>query len=246
MWRKSKFKTLLLVSLGSTINLTYFMLGIAYTTATASQVIYAAIPILVLLFGKYFQRHTHSYRKIGGVVVGFMEILLIIYLSILEKGTTITGSFIGNWLIIIAMLGWTAYLLSSKHLTRYFTPLEIGSTIITVGFFVSTVVLMLHLGGKGTIGSLALPALGAAFYMGFFGTFATYILYQYAVKHLSSLTVSLTSYIQPITTAFLAILFLGEQLTTPFIIGSMLVFAGIFLVSEIKPLFNLQRLTTNN
>src|SRR3989338_8753525 len=89
VWRKSKFKTLVFVSLGSTINLTFFMLGIAYTTATASQVIYAAIPILVLLFGKYFQRHTHSYRKIGGVVVGFMEILLIIYLSILEKGTTI-------------------------------------------------------------------------------------------------------------------------------------------------------------
>lgn len=238
VWRKAKFKTLVLVSMGSTITLTFFMLGIAYTTATASQVIYAAIPILVLLFGKYYQRHTHSFRKISGVIIGFMGILLIVYLSVLEKGTTIAGSFFGNSLIIIAMLGWTAYLLSSKHLTRYFTPLEIGSTTITVGFFVSTLVLMFHLSGSGRIGSLALPALSAAFYMGFFGTFATYILYQYAVKHLSPLTVSLTSYIQPITTAFLAILFLGEQLTTPFIIGSMLVFTGIFLVSEIKPITN--------
>jgi drug/metabolite transporter (DMT)-like permease len=84
------------------------------------------------------------------------------------------------------------------------------------------------------VGSLEIPALGAALYMGLFGTFATYVLYQYAVKHLPSLTVSLTSYIQPITTATLAMIFLGERLTAPFIIGSMLVFAGIFLVSEIK------------
>jgi drug/metabolite transporter (DMT)-like permease len=70
--------------------------------------------------------------------------------------------------------------------------------------------------------------------MGFFGTFSTYVLYQYALKSLSALTTSLTSYVQPITTAILAIIFLGERLTTPFIIGAMLVFAGIFLVSEIK------------
>lgn len=238
VWKKPKFKTLVLVSLSSTINLTFFMLGIAHTTASASQVIYAAMPILVLIFGKYFQKHTHSSAKVAGIIIGFLGIALIVYLSAIERGETIVGSLYGNALVIIAMLGWTSYLLSSKHLTKFFAPLEIGSTTITVGFLVSSVLLLIHLYGGGEVGSLALPALAAAFYMGLFGTFATYVFYQYAVKHLSSLTVSLTSYIQPITTAFLAILFLGERLTTPFIIGSILVFVGIFLVSEIKPITN--------
>src|SRR3990172_8114517 len=48
VWRNKRFKSLVLISLGSTINLTFFMLGIQYTTASASQIIYAAIPILVL------------------------------------------------------------------------------------------------------------------------------------------------------------------------------------------------------
>lgn len=238
VWKKPKFKTLVLVSLASTVNLTFFMLGIAHTSASASQVIYAAIPIIVLLFGTYFQKHSHTARKIAGVIIGFLGIALIVYLSALEKGETIVGSLYGNSLVIIAMLGWASYLLSSKHLTKFFAPVEIGSTTITVGFLVSSVLLAIHLLGGADVGSLALPALAASIYMGLFGTFTTYILYQYAVKHLSSLTVSLTSYIQPITTAFLAILFLGERLTTPFIIGSILVFAGIFLVSEVKLITN--------
>lgn len=233
-WRKPKFKTLAVISLGSTVNLTFFMLGIEHTSASASQVVYAAIPILVLLFGTYFQKHTHTLRKISGVAIGFVGISLIVYLSVIEKGTTIAGSFYGNSLIIIAMLGWTIYLLSSKQITRYYAPHEIGSVTITVGFIVSSVLLLIHLLLGGTVGSLALPALSAAFYMGLFGTFATYILYQYAVKYLSSLTVSLTSYIQPITTTFLSMIFLGERLTTSYVAGSILVFTGIFLVSDIK------------
>lgn len=234
VWKKPKFKTLAIVSLGSTTNLTFFMLGIAHTSASASQVIYAAIPILILIISRYFQKHIHSVRKITGIIIGFFGIALIVYLSAIEKGETIAGSLYGNSLVIVAMLGWTTYLLSSKQLSRYFAPLEIGSTTITVGFLVSCLLLVIHLTIGGEVGSLEIPALGAALYMGLFGTFATYVLYQYAVKHLPSLTVSLTSYIQPITTATLAMIFLGERLTAPFIIGSMLVFAGIFLVSEIK------------
>lgn len=233
-WLKPKFKTLTFISLGSTVNLTFFMLGIEHTSASASQMIYAAIPILILLFGTCFQKHTHSIRKITGVVIGFVGISLIVYLSVLEKGTTIAGSFYGNMLIIIAMLGWTIYLLSSKHITKYFSPYEIGSVTISVGFIVSSILLLIHLLLGGKVGSLAIPALSAAFYMGLLGTFATYILYQYAVKHLSTLTVSLTSYIQPITTTALSMMVLNEKLTTPFLAGSMLVFTGIFLVSDIK------------
>ena len=233
-WRKPKFTTLAFISLGSTVNLTFFMLGIKHTSASASQVIYAVMPILVLLFGTYFQKHTHTLRKISGVIIGFIGISLIVYLSALEKGTTIAGTFYGNSLIIIAMLGWTFYLLSSKHITKYFSPLEIGSVTITVGFIVSSILLLFHLILGGIVGSLAVPALGASLYMGLFGTFATYILYQYAVKHLLSLTVSLTSYIQPVTTTFISMMLLGEKLTTPFIAGSALVFTGIFLVSDIK------------
>jgi drug/metabolite transporter (DMT)-like permease len=113
------------------------MLGIAHTSASASQVIYAAIPILILIISRYFQKHIHSVRKITGIIIGFFGIALIVYLSAIEKGETIAGSLYGNSLVIVAMLGWTTYLLSSKQLSRYFAPLEIGSTTITVGFLVS-------------------------------------------------------------------------------------------------------------
>ena len=65
--------------------------------------------------------------------------------------------------------------------------------------------------------------------MGIGGTFFTYLLLQYAIKHLSSLTVNMTSYIQPTLVAVLAIFFLHEKLTWHFVFGSLLVFLGVFL-----------------
>ena len=86
----------------------------------------------------------------------------------------------------------------------------------------------------GFIPAVNLNVLLAVIYMGFCGTFLTFILYQYAIKQVSALTVSLSSYIQPITTAIVAIIFLGEKLTVYFVIGSIMVFLGIFLASTLE------------
>src|SRR3989338_6164513 len=46
VWRMNNFRTLIKISLLSSINIILFMWGIQYTTASASQLIYALIPIL--------------------------------------------------------------------------------------------------------------------------------------------------------------------------------------------------------
>lgn len=232
-WKKKYFKKLMFISLGSTINLTFFMLGIQFTTASTSQIIYAAIPIIVLAIGSFFHKEKNSFSKITGVVLGFTGLLLIVYLSAVEKGQTITGSLLGNMLIFIAMSGWTWYLFSSKGISKFFSPIEIGSTTIIVSFLVSIVVMMINLSISPMIFDISLVTFLGTFYMGFCGTFLTYILYQYAVRHLSSLTVSLTSYIQPISTTLLAVIFLNEKLTKSFIFGGILVLTGVFLCSPV-------------
>lgn len=74
----------------------------------------------------------------------------------------------------------------------------------------------------------------AALYMGIFGTFLTYILMQYAIKYLSPLSINMTSYVQPIFVAILAIFFLGEKMTASFVIGAMMVFISIFLTATVE------------
>lgn len=227
-WKNHSFKKLAAVSLGSTINVVFFIWGIQYTTASASQLIYAAIPILIILLSPLLFKEHYPVRRIIGVLIGLLGIFVIVYLSAIEKGTTIAGSLIGNLATMIGMFGWTSYIMFSKRLTKVFSPVEIGSVSIMVSFVISVFLLLGEMFLTKSSFQITPGGLWAGIYMGFFGTFLAYLLHQYALKHVSALTVSLTSYIQPVTTFFLAVIFLGEKLTTGFLFGSVLVFFGIF------------------
>ena len=210
------------------------MWGIQYTSASASQLIYALIPILIVLIETFYHKIKHPIRKILGVVVGFAGILLIISLSIIEKGETITGGFTGNLAIVLAMLGWLFYILLSKKISLRFSPVDIGSVSILTTFVVSLPLLYWDFIHGEKVFDFNFTLLLATLFMGVFGTFMTYLLYQYAIKYLSSLTASLSSYIQPVTTTILAMIFLGEKITPPFVIGTLLVFSGVFLTTTLE------------
>src|SRR4030042_4196186 len=66
VFRKPRFRALLAVSLLSSVNLTFFMWGIKYTTASASQMIYAAQPILTVFAVYYFLRQKYSPLTVFG------------------------------------------------------------------------------------------------------------------------------------------------------------------------------------
>ncbi|MBM3282622.1 DMT family transporter [Candidatus Gottesmanbacteria bacterium] len=233
-WKRKQFSQLLKVSVFSTINLTFFMLGIQYTSASASQLIYAAMPILILVLSTIFFKEKFPQRRILGVLIGFMGMVFIIYLSAVEKGTTISGSLLGNLLIIVAMVSWMLYILFSKKISVFFSPVDIGSVSIIVSFILSVPLFI------GEVYWIKLPfpipvkGIWAAAYMGIFGTFLTYLLYQYGLKYTTPLTASFTSYIQPVITVLLEVILLGSQLTLGFVFGGALIILGVFAATTLE------------
>jgi drug/metabolite transporter (DMT)-like permease len=211
------------------------MWGIQYTSASASQLIYAAQPILTIIVTNYvFKEKKYPLRSFIGVIVGLIGLGLIIYESAIEHGETISGSLIGNIGITIAMLGWFWYIMLSKKLLRNFSPLEISSTSIMTSFVAALLLLLAQLSFTTIPIHLSSVAILGAVYMGFFGTFLTYILMQYSLKYLSPLTVNLSSYVQPMLVTLLAVIFLGERLTFGFVIGALFVFLGVFLSATVE------------
>ncbi|OGG34078.1 hypothetical protein A3G68_05490 [Candidatus Gottesmanbacteria bacterium RIFCSPLOWO2_12_FULL_42_10] len=234
IWQKEHFSKLVVISLLSTVNLVFFMFGIEFTTASASQLIYAATPILTIIISGLLYREKYSGKTLSGVTIGLLGIFYIVYRSAIEKGETISGGLFGNMMMLVAATGWLFYILFSKKISKSFTPAEIGGTSVIVSFFFSIILLAIQLSITGRQMVLDRNILLATFYMGIGGTFFTYLLLQYAIKHLSSLTVNLTSYIQPALVALLAIFFLNEKLTAHYIFGSLLVFLSVFLTVTIE------------
>ena len=231
-WKKKHFKELVAVSVLSYCNITFFIVGIQYTSAPTSQLIYALIPVFIIIIGKVFQRQNFPLWKIIGVLLGFIGISFIFYNSKVHSEQTIFGSLTGNLILLGAVSCWTFYILFSKKLAARFSPTEIGSTSIVVSFIISIFPFLWEISRIG-YPTISLGLYSSALYLGFFGTFLTYILYQYAIKYSSSLTVSLASYIQPIFVTILSIIFLGDRLTNAFIIGSLFILVGVFLTSTV-------------
>ncbi len=231
VWKHPQFKELVKVSIFFMGNMTFFLLGIQYTSASTSQIIYATTPILVIIGSSIFLREKYPKGKLLGVFIGLVGVILIIYLSAIEKGTTITGSITGNLLITVAMLSWLAYLFSTKKILETFSPIDTSSIAIIISFLLSIPLFVYELIGGGGIIHFSVNYLTAAFFVGFIGTFITYILHQYALSHLTPLSTSLSSYIQPITTIIFEIILLGEKLTTGFVIGGSLAITGVFLAT---------------
>jgi drug/metabolite transporter (DMT)-like permease len=56
-----------------------------------------------------------------------------------------------------------------------------------------------------------------------------YLLWYWALKHLEAARVAIFSNLQPLAVALLAHIFLGEQITAPFMLGALVVIGGVLL-----------------
>ncbi len=136
-------------------------------------------------------------------------------------------------LTVFAMIFFASYNVGSRHLVaaKAYHPL----TVIGFSLFVSAFLFLLVAAivpHTPILPALRIPSVALlAVYMATFVTVLPYVLHQWAVKHSSATTASLTTYIQPVFAFMFNGILLGEVITQGFLVGSILVFAGVFLAT---------------
>lgn len=226
-------KEILPIALLSSTNIMLFYFGLTFTTNNASAIIYASAPLITVFFAHHTLKEAASTKKAAGIVLGFVGVLTILLLPLIEKGAVESGDIRGNLLIVIASFTWAFYTIGSRHLInkKGYSPLIVTS----ISLFTSTLVFSLftHLFfPMNYISPLFIRNnLLLVLHLALTVTVATYLLYQWAIKHSSASTASLSNYLQPVFSILLGITILGEPITHGFVIGSTLVFLGVFLVT---------------
>lgn len=219
------------VTVFGALNVSFFFFGLKLTTANAGAIIYTSVPLIVALLSNKILGESLSKQKKIGLLIGFFGVLIILVLPLIEQGQFSTGDIRGNVLILTASITWSLYTLLSRKLTRNgsYTPLSITTISIVIG---AMVFLLFHILFENTelLPSEALTPINTllVIHYGFLLSVVTLLLYQWGIKHSSAATASLSNYIQPVFGIMLALLFLGETLTWWFVIGSLLVFVGVY------------------
>lgn len=225
--------TLMPLSLLGSINIFFYVVGIKSTTATIAQLLYAGVPLLTGLIGYYFLKHELTYKKTIGIIIGFLGVVLVILLPVLEKGNTFSGDLVGNLLIAIGVISYSFYTAYSKKALERFSPL-----FLTAAFIFTTTLALFpffvfdSMANFGWWNDLTFSGLLSMIYIVFIATFAAYAFHQYAIKHGGSIFASMQFYLVPIFAYISASLLLGEQLTTGLIVGGTLALLGVYVTTK--------------
>lgn len=229
--KSSNLRELIPVSFFATINVLFFILGVHLTTANVGSLIYAAVPMLIAVIQYILYKNRLSSQKELGLGIGFIGVLLITLLPLIEKGNVFSGNIWGNLLLTIAILSWSFYMVFSKKLHEKYSPFLITcnfifvSTVILFPFFLSDIVTQFgwwqQVDGWGIF---------SIFYVAVIVTVINYILNQYAIRHGGTILAATMFYISPIFGFIVNFFLLGELLTPGFVVGSLLALVGTYLV----------------
>ena len=232
---KKKLKQAILISLLATANVTLFALGVKKTTATIGQMLYAAVPIFASIFSYFLLKKKIKAKKLMGILLGFIGVLIIVLLPALRKSSVFAGTLTGNLLVFIAVASYSLYTVLSKKLHQNFSPFSLTVIFITTTILAQSFLLPFEL--KSDLGfwkNISMLSLVGLVYVAVLGTAVFYLIYQQAIKKTTPIIVSMVFYIQPVAAFLWSFVLLGERLTPSFIIGGALALVGAGIVTRQK------------
>ncbi len=233
----------LLVSfLGSTLNLGLLFYGANLTTSLDASLISATSPILAILAGMIFLKDRVTGREKLGVAITLVGTVVIAAQAFFESGVNVSHSILGNAIIFLSNVAFAAYLILSKKALRHkVSPFAITFMMFFVGLLTTIPLALTEIKANQILPklmSISFSAHMAVVYMAIFSGVIAYFLYQKAQKTIEASEASVFNYLPPIITAPVAMLWLHEKLTIPYIVGSVIIALGVILAEIKKKRYN--------
>lgn len=241
--RKILWRLFIVSILSTTINLGLLFYGISYTSVLDQTVISASAPILIVAASAIFLNEKIIKREKIGILITIIGNLVIVLQPILEGGAFKAQNAFGNFLILLSNLAYVIYvILTKEQLKEKIDPFLIVTFSFVVGFVTILPFAIFEAHGVGPminqVRHLTLLGQSGVFYMALLSGALGYFLYQLGQKSIEASEASLFTYLQPIFVAPFALLLLHEQISTPFIIGSLVIAFGIFVAEFKKRRYN--------
>lgn len=213
-----------------TLNITFFFEGMKRTEVISASILTLIIPMLSVLSGWWFLKEKVYLINLVGIALGFAGALIIIGLPQIISGTASTGTMTGNILIILASVSWVlGTTLSKKILNKYPTLV-----VTAIAFLVATISMFIpasleYIKNPNWINQVTILGLLGLAFMTLLSSISGYFLFEWGLIKTSVGVANLFHYIEPFVAGALAVVILGEMVSSQFIIGGALILLGAVL-----------------
>lgn len=231
--------------LNTTVALGLLFLGFDKTTAVNGVLIGATAPIFVGIAGALFLHEHVTLRERIGIATAFAGTVVTLLEPILKLQDEL-GGFIGNILILASVLvGVAVAILSKKILQEEVSPATTTNLGFIIGFITLTPILLFLYPISSIIDQVVLAPLqyhAGVWFMAIFSGTVAYILWHKAQKTIEVGEVAVFAYLTPLISIPLAIIWLRESISVPFIIGAGIIILGVLIAEWKKRRYNKQSL----
>ncbi|HEX4824594.1 MAG TPA: DMT family transporter [Candidatus Polarisedimenticolaceae bacterium] len=203
-----------------------------YVPSALASILFATFPLLVTLFAHWILPHEPLRAAAGvGAVVAFAGIVVIFSEDLAKIG----GPKAAHAAAVL-LLSPLVSSLSSVLVKRYgaaIHPISLAAVPMAIAAAVMGALALIFERGQpiawtpATIGSLA--------YLSVCGSAVTFTLYYWLLRHVRANRVALIAYLTPVIAVVTGVVALHEHFTVRFLIGGLLVIAGVAVAAKSPP-----------
>ena len=216
---------------GVALNMLSFFKGLSLTSPISASVIMVSTPMIVLVLSAIIIKERMRKRMVIGIILGLIgTAFLILYGKSIGNAT---NASLGNFLVFVNATSYGLYLVLVKKLMDKYNAFTFVKWIYLIGFLM---VLPFGWGEFETVNWDLMP-MDIYWKIGFvvvFSTFLTYLLNLLSMKELKPTTIAVFVYLQPVFATVFAISLGKDELTLVKIVSAILIFTGVYLVTQRK------------
>ncbi len=220
---------------GVALNMLTFFKGLSYTSPIMGAVLMVTTPMIVLILSAIIMKERMLKRKVFGIILGLAgTVSLILYGKSMINAP---NEMLGNLLVFINAISYGFYLIIVKKLMDKYNAFTFVKWIYSFGFL-----MVLPFGwNEFDAVNWALVPTDIYWKIGFvvvFSTFLTYLLNLVSMRELKPTTVAVFIYLQPLFATIFAISLGKDELSWVKIGSAILIFTGVYLVTQKKKLIS--------
>ena len=204
-------------------NQTLFLVGQSLTAAGHGAFLFSTTPVFIFVLALIHLKEKLVWRRAIGVTLAVAGVMVIMLSGALEVSTEY---LLGDIIIIVSVIAWAYYTIIGKKLVRKYGALRMTAYALASGsalYFPFGLYMALKFDYSG----VSLAAWGSVLYMALGLSVFVYVIWYWLLKYMEASRVAVFHNIQPVIATVVAYFFLGETLTVPFIVGGLIVLAGV-------------------
>lgn len=211
---------------GIVINQLFFLKGLSYTYPIHGSLLMLMTPIVIAFVAAFWLKEPLGTKKIAGLGLALCGALILVLSG--KNSRNASNVILGDLFILINAVSYSFYFILVKPLMKDYQPVTVMRMIFLIGLIFMLPICWsefseidwVNLGSLDWV-NIALLTVG--------GTFLNYYLNIYGIKILGASIAGSYIYTQPLLTAAISVIFMGEQLEPYKWLAGLFIFAGLFV-----------------